>query len=86
MLKELKLDFPALLAINIFVTFAAVTIGGLFIRIPIDGATGQLLEVLKNIVLLMVGFYFGSSSGSKDANQTVKEIALALPSETKPKE
>lgn len=83
MLKDLKIDFPAILAINIFITFAAVIIISGFVKLPIDPA---LIQVLTNIVLLMVGFYFGSSVGSKDANQTVKQVALStMPPTTEPK-
>ncbi len=78
MFKDLKLDFPALLAIKIFGTFAIVTIAGIFIKIPIEGATGQMLEVLKNIVLLMVGFYFGSSAGSKTKDESQNKIVEKL--------
>lgn len=76
MLKDLKLDFPALLAINIFVTFALVILFNAMFKVPIDA---DLKQVLITIVTLMVGFYFGSSAGSKDANQTVKQIALTAP-------
>jgi hypothetical protein len=65
MLKDLKIDFPAVLALNIFITFAVVIMLSYFIKIPVDGPLGQLLETLKNIVLLMVGFYFGSSKDSQ---------------------
>lgn len=78
MFKDLKLDFPALLAINIFLTFAAVIVIGLFVRISIEGPAGQLLEVLKNIVLLMVGFYFGSSAGSKTKDESQNKIVEKL--------
>lgn len=85
MFKELKLDFPAVLAINIFVTFAIVILCNAVFKVPIDA---DLKQVLITIVTLMVGFYFGSSVGSKDANQAVKQIALAAPptDPTKPKE
>lgn len=75
--SDLKIAFPDLLSINIFVTFAVVIVVSMIFKVPVDGAAGQLLEVLKNIVLIMVGFYFGSSSGSKDANQAMKQMALS---------
>lgn len=62
MLKDLKIDFPAVLALNIFITFAVVIVASGFIKLPIDPA---LVQVLTNIVLLMVGFYFGSSKESQ---------------------
>jgi hypothetical protein len=74
----LKIDFPALLAINIFATFAAVIILCFFVKIPVDGPLGNLLEVLKNIVLLMVGFYFGSSAGSKTKDDSQNKIVEKL--------
>jgi hypothetical protein len=51
---------------------------GLFINIPVEGPAGQLLEVLKNIVLLMVGFYFGSSAGSKTKDESQNKIVEKL--------
>jgi hypothetical protein len=39
-----------------------------------------LLEVLKNIVLLMVGFYFGSSAGSKTKDESQNKIVEKLTS------
>lgn len=69
--SELKIDFPGVLALNIFITFAIVIIISFFIRIPVDGPLGQLLEVLKNIVLLMVGFYFGSSKSSQKKDEAI---------------
>lgn len=68
---ELKIDFPALLALNIFITFAAVVLLSLFIKIPIDGPAGQLLEVLKNVVLIMVGFYFGSAISNRRKDEAI---------------
>jgi hypothetical protein len=68
MLKDLKIDFPAVLALNIFVTFAIVIIASGFIKLPIDPA---LVQVLTNIVLLMVGFYFGSSKDSQKKTDAI---------------
>lgn len=62
MLKDLKIDFPAILALNIFLTFAVVIVCSMFIKTPIDDG---LRQALIGIVMLMVGFYFGSSAGSK---------------------
>ena len=59
---DLKIDFPALLAVNIFVTFAVVIIASAVFKVPIDDG---LKQTLVSIVMLMVGFYFGSSAGSK---------------------
>ena len=62
MLKDLKVDFPAILALNIFITFAIVTVLSAFMKIIVDPS---LVDTLKNIVILMVGFYFGSSKDSQ---------------------
>lgn len=62
MFKDMKLDFPAALALNIFVTFAIVIILGGLLKITFDTT---LVQTLQNIVLLMVGFYFGSSKDSQ---------------------
>lgn len=75
-LAGLKIDFAGLLAINIFVTFALVILFNAMFKVPIDA---DLKQVLITIVTLMVGFYFGSSSGSKDANRAVTQIALTAP-------
>lgn len=70
---DLKLDFASMLAVNIFGTFALVILCNAIFKTAIDA---DLKQVLITIVTLMVGFYFGSSAGSKDANQTVKQLAL----------
>lgn len=62
MLKDLKIDFPAILALNIFVTFAIVVVVSGFLGRPIDDG---LRQALIGIVMLMVGFYFGSSKDSQ---------------------
>lgn len=75
-LSGFKIDFAGVLAINIFVTFALVILFNAVFKVPIDA---DLKQVLITIVTLMVGFYFGSSSGSKDANRAVTQIALTAP-------
>lgn len=62
MLKDLKIDFPAILALNIFITFAVVIVCSMVIKSPIDDG---LRQALIGIVMLMVGYYFGSSKDSQ---------------------
>jgi hypothetical protein len=81
-LKDLKIDFPAILALNIFVTFAVVIIASGFIKLPIDPA---LVQVLTNIVLLMVGFYFGSSKESQKKTDAMIANPPAQPPAPEPK-
>lgn len=75
MLKDMKLDFPALLAINIFVTFAIVIIVSAAFKLSVDA---DLKQVLITIVTLMVGFYFGSSAGSKTKDESQNKIVEKL--------
>lgn len=84
MFKDIKIDFPAVLALNIFITFAIVIMLAFFVKIPVDGPLGQLIEVLKNIVLIMVGFYFGSSAGSKSKDDALIKNAAPPTPEVKP--
>jgi hypothetical protein len=81
-LKDLKIDFPAILALNIFITFAAVIITSGFIKLPIDPA---LVQVLTNIVLLMVGFYFGSSKDSQKKTDAMIANPPSQPPAPEPK-
>lgn len=80
MLKDLKLDFPALLAVNIFVTFAIVILVSAVLKVSVDA---DLKQVLITIVTLMVGFYFGSSQGSKSKDDAL--IQSAKPQNGEPK-
>lgn len=75
MFKELKLDFPALLALNVFLTFALVIVMGGFLKLVLDPS---LVETLKAIVMLVVGFYFGSSAGSKTKDDSQNKIVEKL--------
>src|SRR2546421_6762799 len=74
------MSLQATLAIAITVMVAAI--GVLFALKPPD-ATNQILTGLISTVLtvfvMVYSFYFGSSSGSKDKDDTVKQIALGAP-------
>ena len=78
MFKDLKFDFPAILAINIFGTFAVVIIASGIVKMTFDPG---LTQVLTNIVLLMVGFYFGSS---KDSQKKTDAMIANPPSQPPP--
>lgn len=80
MFKELKLDFNGLLAINIFVTFALVIVISAAFKVTVDA---DLKQVLITIVTLMVGYYFGSSTGSKSKDEALIKSATTPNGELK---
>jgi hypothetical protein len=63
----------------ICITLMVAAIGVMFVFHPPD-ATNQILTSLISTVttvfVMVFSFYFGSSSGSKDKDDTVKQIAL----------
>ena len=59
---ELKVDFPALLAIAVWILFAIVMIASAIFHVQIDA---ELKQTLQAIVMIVTGFYWGSSAGSK---------------------
>jgi uncharacterized protein YacL len=73
----------------ICITLMVAAIGVMFVFHPPD-ATNQILTSLISTVMtvfvMVFSFYFGSSSGSKDKDDTVKQIALGttVPAEDKP--
>jgi uncharacterized membrane protein YfcA len=81
-LKDLKIDFPAILALNIFITFAVVIVCSMFLKSPIDDG---LRQALIGIVMLMVGFYFGSSKDSQKKTDAMIANPPAQPPAPEPK-
>lgn len=72
--KDLKPEdrFVAFLASCIFMLFAAVAIISLFLPVRADA---EIKQTIIAVVMLAVGFYFGSSSSSKKKDETIGEIA-----------
>lgn len=64
----------------IVITVMVFCIGGLFAFKPPD-ATNQILTSLISTVttvfVMVFSYYFGSSPGSKEKDETIKQIALA---------
>lgn len=75
-------------ALAVVITLMVFCIGGLFAYKPPD-ATNQILTSLISTVttvfVMVFSYYFGSSPGSKDKDETIKQIALGTaPVEEKP--
>lgn len=64
----------------LLITALVFAIGSLFTFKPPDPAnqilTG-LISTVMTVFVMVFSYYFGSSSGSKDKDDTVKQIALA---------
>ena len=63
----------------ILITFMVMAIGALFVWRPPDANNQILIGMVSTVMTVFVmvyTFYFGSSSGSKDKDDTVKQIAL----------
>lgn len=69
-------------ALALSITLMVAAIGIMFAFRPPD-ANNQILTGLISTVLtvfvMVFSYYFGSSSGSKDKDDTVKQIALGAP-------
>jgi hypothetical protein len=67
-------------ALAVLITFMVIGIGGLFAFHPPD-PTNQILtgliSTVSTVFVMVFSYYFGSSSGSKEKDDTVKQIALA---------
>lgn len=68
------------LAFIIVVLFAASGFAPYFVKIP-EGQGGNLIvgfaEALKNIAILVVGYYFGSTATNAKRNEMLTEAALS---------
>lgn len=75
MFKDLKPEdrFVAFLASCIFSLFAIIAITSMFVPVKSDS---DIKQTIIAVVMLAVGFYFGSSSSSKKKDETIGEIAL----------
>jgi hypothetical protein len=66
--------FVAFLATLIVILFSAVAIVSMFIPVKADA---DIKQTIIAIVMLAVGFYFGSSSSSKKKDDTITNIAIS---------
>ena len=71
------MNLPGSLAI--LITFMVIGLGALFAFHPPD-ATNVIIvgltSTISTVFVMVFQYYFGSSSGSKDKDDTVKQIAL----------
>lgn len=74
--------FVAFLATMIVFLFSAVAITSMFVPVKADA---DIKQTIIAIVMLAVGFYFGSSSSSKKKDDTITSIATSdMPNLNKP--
>lgn len=66
--------FVAFLATFIVCLFASVAIVSMFVPVKADA---DIKQTIIAIVMLAVGFYFGSSSSSKKKDDTITSIATS---------
>ena len=64
-----KSKMPSLLALFVFAIFGLVSFQVFNIKTDLTMSQSTILAVLQNILMVIVGFYFGSSSSSQNKNE-----------------
>lgn len=76
-----------LLAIGIFALFAATVLLPYFQDVPVGAATNLILttsEILKAVLLLVVGFYFGTSQSNARKDEVIAAQVTPPPAAAAP--
>ncbi len=76
MYKDLEPEarFVAFLATCIFGLFAIIAIVSMFVPIKIDA---NIIQTVIALVMLAVGFYFGSTASNKKKDDTIAKVAIS---------
>lgn len=69
-------------SLAVIITIMVFAMGALFVYKPPDPTNQTLTGMVSTVMTVFVmvcSYYFGSSPGSKDKDETIKQIALGAP-------
>lgn len=79
-----KIDLRTAVALMVVQAFIIILVLSMFVKLPVDQATLAIISAMFGSLMTKFGtivdYLFGSSDGSKDKDNTIKQAALsALP-------